>query len=65
MLHAVYPDRGYFGQSEAGKVMVDEKGVTRFEAAAEGRHQFLTVSKVQAVRCREAFANLASQPPSK
>ena len=64
-LYAVYPKRGYFGLSEVGKVTVDDKGVTRFAAAAEGKHRFLTVSKEQGVRCREAFANLASQPPTK
>jgi inosine-uridine nucleoside N-ribohydrolase len=64
VLYAVYPDRGYFGLSEAGKVTVEETGVTRFAASLAGRHRFLTVSPEQAVRCREAFANLASQPPT-
>ena len=39
-------------------------GVTRFTAAADGPHRFLTVTKEQAARCREAFAQLASQPPA-
>jgi inosine-uridine nucleoside N-ribohydrolase len=64
VLHAVYPERGYFGLSEAGQVKVGDDGITRFTAAAAGRHRFLTVSKEQVVRCREAFVNLASQPPS-
>jgi inosine-uridine nucleoside N-ribohydrolase len=64
VLYAVYPERGYFGLSEAGRVTVDEKRITHFAAAAEGPHHFLTVSREQAVRCREAFANLASQPPA-
>jgi inosine-uridine nucleoside N-ribohydrolase len=65
VLYAIYPDRGYFGLSEPGLVTVEEKGVTRFAAAVGGRHRFLTVSKEQAVRCRETFSNLASQPPTK
>jgi inosine-uridine nucleoside N-ribohydrolase len=65
VLHAIYPDRGYFGLSEAGKVKVEETGITSFKADKTGKHRFLTVSREQAVRCREAFANLASQPPGK
>jgi hypothetical protein len=64
VLYAVYPDRGYFGHSATGRVTVEDNGVTRFTAASSGAHRFLTVSKEQAIRCREAFANLASQPPS-
>jgi inosine-uridine nucleoside N-ribohydrolase len=64
VLYAVYPDRGYFGLSATGRVTVEDNGVTRFTAASNGPHRFLTVSKEQAIRCREAFANLASQPPS-
>lgn len=65
VLYAVYPERGYFGLSKAGKVTVMENGVTSFEARAGGKHRFLTLSHDQAIRCREAFANLASQPPIK
>ncbi|HEX4611778.1 MAG TPA: nucleoside hydrolase [Urbifossiella sp.] len=65
VLYAVYPDRGYFGLSPAGRVTVVDKGVTQFTPAAGGPHRFLTVSREQAVRCREAFANLASQPPAR
>jgi inosine-uridine nucleoside N-ribohydrolase len=65
VLYAVYPDRGYFGLSEAGKVTVEDTGITSFAAVAGGKHRFLILSKEQAVRCREAFANLASQPPGK
>lgn len=64
VLYAVYPDRGYFGLSGPGRVTVADDGITRFTAAAAGQHRFLTLSKEQAVRCREAFAYLASQPPT-
>jgi hypothetical protein len=65
VLYAVHPGRGYFGLSAAGKVTVEKDGITSFEEADKGKHRFLTVSKEQATRCREAFANLASQPPGK
>jgi inosine-uridine nucleoside N-ribohydrolase len=64
VLYAVYPDRGYFGLSRSGRVTVGDDGVTRFASSDLGRHRFLTVSREQAVRCREAFALLASQPPT-
>jgi inosine-uridine nucleoside N-ribohydrolase len=64
VLYAIHPDRGYFGLSATGRVTVKDNGITRFTAAAGGLHRFLTLSREQAVRCREAFANLASQPPS-
>jgi len=63
VLYAVYPDRGYFGLSGPGRVTVGDDGITRFAASDKGTHRFLTISREQAVRCREAFANLASQPP--
>jgi hypothetical protein len=64
VLQAVRPDRGYFGLSGPGRVTVGEEGVTRFAPAEKGPHRFLTVSREQAARCREAFACLASQPPA-
>lgn len=64
VLYAVYPDREYFGLSAQGRVTVGDDGVTRFAASDKGPHRFLILSREQAVRCREAFANLASQPPT-
>ncbi|OAI40400.1 nucleoside hydrolase [Planctomycetaceae bacterium SCGC AG-212-D15] len=64
VLYAVYPDRGYFGQSGPGRVTVGDDGVTRFAPSDKGAHRFLTISREQAVRCREAFTYLASQPPT-
>jgi inosine-uridine nucleoside N-ribohydrolase len=63
VLYAVYPDRGYFGLSAPGRVTVGDDGITRFASVDKGPHRFLTVSKEQAIRCREAFVFLASQPP--
>lgn len=64
VLYAVYPERGYFGISGPGRVTVGDDGVTRFAASDKGTHRFLTVSREQAIRCREAFVYLASQPPT-
>jgi hypothetical protein len=64
VLYAVYPDRGYFGLSAPGRVTVGDDGVTRFAALDKGTHRYLTLSREQAVRCREAFTYLASQPPT-
>jgi inosine-uridine nucleoside N-ribohydrolase len=64
VLYAVYPERGYFGLSAPGRVTVGNDGVTRFAPSDQGTHRFLTISREQAVRCREAFAFLASQPPA-
>ena len=64
VLYAIYQDRKYFGLSGNGRVTVGDDGVTRFAPSDKGAHRYLTVSREQAVRCREVFANLASQPPT-
>jgi inosine-uridine nucleoside N-ribohydrolase len=63
VLYAVQPERGYFDLSEPGRVTVGDDGITKFTAAEKGQHRYLTVTREQVVRCREAFAQLASQPP--
>jgi hypothetical protein len=62
-LHAIRPDRGYFGLSASGRVVVDDDGGTRFEPAASGQHRYLTVSPEQATRVTEVFVALCSEPP--
>lgn len=62
VLYAARPDGGYFTLSEAGRVAVDEKGFTKFEAAAGGPHRYLKVNDVQRARILEAMIWLASQP---
>ncbi|MBI4893840.1 MAG: nucleoside hydrolase [Acidobacteria bacterium] len=62
VLYAVRPDGGYFGLSAAGEVQVDEKGNTRFEAAAGGRSRYLTWNDTQRARSLEALVWLATQP---
>jgi len=63
VLYAVRPDRGYFSLSEPGTITVDDKRLTRFTPAADGRHRYLKVDAEQIARVREALVQLASQPP--
>lgn len=62
VLYAVRPDAGYFGLSPAGTVVVDEKGTTKLQPSATGKHRYLTVNDVQRARILEALIWLASQP---
>lgn len=63
ILYAVRPDRGYFTLSAPGRMTVDDKGITRFQAAKDGLHRYLKVDDKQIVLVREAQALLCSQPP--
>ncbi|HUJ42567.1 MAG TPA: nucleoside hydrolase [Opitutaceae bacterium] len=63
-LYAVLPDRGYFDLSAPGRVTVEADGFTRFTPALDGRDRYLTLTDSQIVRLREAFVQLASQPPA-
>ncbi len=62
VLHAVRPDRGYFGLSEPGRVVVEVDGGTRFEPDGNGPHRYLTADREQCIRVTEAFVALCSQP---
>ncbi len=64
VLAVVRPDRGYFGLSEPGRVVVEDNGLTRFEPAEGGPHRHLLASPQQAARVAEVFAALCSQPPA-
>lgn len=63
VLYAVRPDRGYFGLSDAGTVVADDKGVTTLQPSAQGRHRYLTVTEPQRAKVLEALMLLASEPP--
>lgn len=65
VLYAIYPDRDYFGLSPSGKVDFTDKGSTRFEAVATGKHHYLTLNDAQKVRVVEALVQLSSQPPQR
>lgn len=62
VLYAARPEDGYFTLSEPGRVVVDERGMTRFEPDAAGRHRYLKVDDQQRARALEAMIWLASQP---
>ena len=63
ILHAVMPNRGYFGLSEKGLVTVDDKGLTTFTATENGLHRYLTLTPEQQIRATEALVQLSSEPP--
>jgi purine nucleosidase len=63
ILYAIRPDRAYFDLSRAGTVVVEPDGVTRFEAAVDGKHQYLILRPDQKARVLEALVQLSSQPP--
>ena len=67
VLHAVFPDRNYFGLSQPGHVTVADDGFTRFSPARGGepaRDRFLTLSPLQRERALEAVVQLCVQPPA-
>ncbi len=62
-LYAIRPDQGSFGLSGPGRVVVEDDGFARFQPEAGGPHRYLTVSREQALRVRDAFVDLCSQRP--
>jgi inosine-uridine nucleoside N-ribohydrolase len=64
VLEAVRPDHGYFGLSENGTVVVDEKGVTRFTAGG-GDRQFLKLDPAHRAEILATLEILSSEPPAK
>lgn len=63
ILHAVRPNRGYFGFSEPGTISVNDDGTTTFVKNAKGLHRLFTVNEKQIAKVQEAFIDLASEPP--
>ncbi len=63
VLYGVFPDRDYFGLSPAGTVTVEDDGFTTFQADANGKHRYLTLSAEQRPRVLEALVQLSSEPP--
>ena len=61
-LYAVCPERGYFGLSRPGRVVVDDEGVTTFVVDPAGNQRYLTMDAVQQARVLEALVQLTSQP---
>jgi hypothetical protein len=70
VLYAVFPDRGYFGVSNPGRVTVANDGFTRFtppnkDSKGNPRDCFLTMTPTQQARVLEAIVQLTVQPPRK
>jgi hypothetical protein len=65
VLHGVFPERGFFGLSQPGRLKVLADGFTRFTPAKDGkgRDRFLTMSPTQQSRALEAIVQLTVQPP--
>ncbi len=67
VLWAVFPERGFFGLSEPGRVKVLDDGFTRFMPTGKNqpgsRDRFLTMNSVQQSRALEAIVHLTIQPP--
>ena len=70
VLHAVYPDRSYFGLSAPGRVRVGDDGFTHFARQGQGgeksgRDRFLTMTGEEQARALEAIVQLTVRPPDK
>jgi inosine-uridine nucleoside N-ribohydrolase len=64
VLYAARPGDGYFSLSKPGKVLVDDKGATRFDASPEGTRRYLIATPEQRIRVLEVLEGLSSEPPS-
>jgi len=64
VLEAVRPEHGYFGLSEAGGVMVEANGATRF-VPGKGDRRYLRLDLAKRAEILEALTLLASQPPAR
>jgi hypothetical protein len=62
VLHAVRPRDDYFGLSDRGRVKVEDDGYVHFTPDTGGRDRYLTMTREQAVRVREALRQLVTQP---
>ena len=62
VLYDLRPDRGYFGVSPPGDVLVSATGTTSFQPNPQGKRYLLKVDPIQAARVREACVWLSSQP---
>ena len=63
-LYPVRPNRGYFNESETGRVIVDERGITTFQPDPKGNAIILSADPQQQARVLEALIQLSSSPPA-
>ncbi len=62
VLYAVEGEQD-FQKSEAGTVMVDDKGITTFQPSAQGMHYYLNASDTQTASILNRLKNLVTQQP--
>ncbi len=65
VLYVVEADKGFFGESPAGTISIDDKGITRFTPDEKGKHKYLTVTEQQREQIRDYFIDLITQKPKK
>ena len=62
LLVAVFPDKGYFGLSEPGTVVVQDDGHVLFEPSPDGLHQYLILDPEKIPELVEIFRDRCTQP---
>jgi hypothetical protein len=65
VLYVVENDKGFFGESPAGIISIDNKGITRFTPDKNGRRKYRTVTEQQREQIRDYFIDLITQKPKK
>ncbi len=65
VLYAVYPDKGFFGMSEPGTVVVNDDGTTTFTQSVNGNHRLLTVTPEQIKMIEKEFIDVCNKMPKK
>lgn len=63
-LEAVRPEHGYFSRSEAGRVVVESNGATRF-TSGQGDRRYLALDPSKRAEILEVLTLLASEPPAR
>ena len=64
VLHAAFPDEGYFTLSGPGTISVLDDGRTRFAPQAEGKHRYLIVDPAQKARVLTEYTSLVTAQPA-
>lgn len=62
VLHAVHPDKGFFGLSDAGEIAVGDDGGMRFQAGS-GKVRSLIADPAQKEKILQTFVELTSAKP--
>ena len=62
-LYATEPDSVFFNQSERGKIVVTNEGITQFNPSSNGQHIYLSVDNQQAQTIKDYFIRLITKKP--